>query len=105
VEEQVQHLVEAGLVGVMAHPEGITLAKPPELISIVDVLNAVHHGRGNEDAAYDDTDKEVLALLQRRDQAVASARAGYTLRSLVDGPKFEPSIQRVSGETSPVNLK
>ena len=96
VEEQVQHLVEAGLLGIMAHPKGITLAKPPELISVVDVLHALHHGRGNDGAASDEPDEAVLPLLRRRDQAVASALAGYTLRSLVDGREPEPSAQTVS---------
>ena len=105
VEEQVQHLVEAGLLGVMAHPEGITLAKPPELISIVEVLNAVHHGRRNEGPTVDDTDQAVLALLHRRDQAVANALAGHTLRSLVDGQPCEPSAHRISAGTSRTNLK
>ncbi len=33
VAEQVRHLVETGLLGLMANPEGISLTKPPELIS------------------------------------------------------------------------
>ena len=86
VEEQVQHLVEAGLLGLMAQPEGVCLAKPPEHIAVTDVLDAVHRGRTVEAVGVLDTDDTVRELLRRRDEAVARALAGQTLRSLVEAP-------------------
>ena len=86
VEEQVQHLVEAGLLGLMAKPEGVSLAKPIEIISVMEVLNAVRKGRVADATVLADADESVRQVLRRRDEAVAGALAGITLRSLIDGP-------------------
>ncbi|MGZ8383913.1 MAG: YhjD/YihY/BrkB family envelope integrity protein [Nitrospira sp.] len=86
VEEQVQHLVEAGLLGLMAKPEGISLAKPIELISVMEVLNALRKGRVADATVLADGDDSVRQVLRRRDDAVAGALAGITLRSLIDEP-------------------
>ncbi|MCE3222640.1 MAG: Ribonuclease [Nitrospira sp.] len=86
VEEQVQHLVETGQLGLMAKPEGISLAKPPELISIKEVLDAVHKGRSADAIGPLEGDYSVRELLRRRDEAIERALAGQTLRSLVDSP-------------------
>lgn len=88
VEEQVQHLVETGQLGLMAKPEGISLAKPPELISIKEVLDAVHKGRSADEIGPLESDYSVRELLRRRDEAIEKALAGQTLRSLVDNPVF-----------------
>ena len=86
VEEQVQHLVEAGLLGLMAKPEGVSLARPIELISVMEVLNAVRKGRVADATVLADADDSVRQVLRRRDDAVAGALAGITLRSLIDEP-------------------
>ena len=86
VEEQVQHLAEAGLLGLMAKPEGISLTKPIELISVLEVLNAVRKGRAADATALADADDSVRQVLRRRDDAVATALEGITLRSLIDEP-------------------
>ena len=86
VEDQVQHLVEAGLLGLMAKPEGISLTKPIELISVMEVLNAVRKGRVADATVLVDADDSVRQVLRRRDDAVATALAGHTLRSLIDEP-------------------
>ena len=84
VEEQAQHLVEAGLLGLMAKPEGISLTKPIELISVMEVLNAVHKGRVADATDLADGDDSVREVLRRRDDAVATALTGITLQSLID---------------------
>jgi membrane protein len=84
VEEQVQHLAEAGLLGLMAKPEGISLTKPIELISVLEVLNAVRKGRAADATVLADADDSVRQVLRRRDDAVATALEGITLRSLID---------------------
>lgn len=86
VEEQVQHLVEAGLLGLMAKPEGISLTKPPELIGVIEVLDAVHKGRAADALVPLDADDSVRGVLRRRDAAIDTALAGQTLRSLIDAP-------------------
>jgi membrane protein len=86
VEEQVQHLAEAGLLGLMAKPEGISLTKPIELISVLEVLNAVRKGRAADATVLADADDSVRQVLRRRDDAVATALEGITLRSLIDEP-------------------
>ena len=86
VEDQVQHLVEAGLLGLMTKPEGISLTKPIELISVMEVLNAVRKGRAADATVLADADDSVRQVLRRRDDAVATALAGITLRSLIEEP-------------------
>ena len=76
VEEQAQHLVEAGLLGLMAKPEGISLTKPIELISVMEVLNAVHKGRVADATSLADGDDTVREVLRRRDDAVATGAHG-----------------------------
>ncbi len=85
VEEQVDHLVENGLLGLMNKPEGVSLLKPPELISVKEVLDAVREGNPVDLRIPMDTGDPVLRVLRRRDEAVEEALVGQTLRSLVFG--------------------
>ncbi|WP_455379234.1 YhjD/YihY/BrkB family envelope integrity protein [Petrachloros mirabilis] len=82
VEEEVEHLVERRLIGVMAEPEGLSLIKPPELISVKEVLDATRGGDAAEFLAPLETDDAISAVLHRRDKAVENALGGVTLRSL-----------------------
>ena len=86
VEEQVERLADSGLVGFMAKPEGIVLAKAPELISIKEVLDAIHKGRVADASIVVNAGGQINELLRRRDAAVETVLAGQTLRSLVDEP-------------------
>jgi len=104
VEEQVDHLVGYGLLGLMHKPEGVSLIKPPDLISVKEVLDAARDGNPGDVRIPLDTSDPVLALLRRRDRAVEEALAGQTLRSLV----LEPSEQvdetsRARSQESPVH--
>ncbi len=83
VEDQVDHLVEYGLLGLMHKPEGVSLIKAPELISVKEVLDAAREGNPAEVHIPIGTSDPVLAVLRRRDEAVEKALAGQTLRSLV----------------------
>jgi len=82
VEEQVEQLVDSGLLGLMAKPEGIILTKPPELISIKEVLDATNKGRAADATVPLNAGDPVSEMLRRRDAAVEQALAGQTLRSL-----------------------
>jgi DNA-binding IscR family transcriptional regulator len=84
VEEQVQHLIEAGILGLMARPEGVSLTKPIELISVMEVLNATHKGRVADAIVLLDADDAIREVLSRRDEAVTAALEGHTLRSLIE---------------------
>ena len=92
IEEQVQHLTDAGLLGLMAQPEGVSFMKPIEHISVVDVLNAVRDGRLTDATALPHADGPVREVLWRRDAAVASTLEGHTMRSLIEGytPRSAP---------------
>ncbi len=84
VEEQVQHLTEAGLLGLMAQPEGVSFTKPIEDISVMDVLNAVHKGRVADQTVVFDGDDAICQVLRRRDEAVATTLEGHTVRTLIE---------------------
>jgi membrane protein len=94
VNDQVDHLVEYGLLGLMNKPEGISLIKPPELISVKEVLDAARDGTARDMRIAVDTTDPVLDVLRRRDEAVEEALAGQTLRSLVHA-QDEPATERI----------
>jgi membrane protein len=97
VEEEVDHLVERGLLGLMSKPDGISLMKPPELVSLKEVLDAARDGSPAEAQISVDTTDPVIEVLRRRDEAVEEALAGQTLRSLVlahgETPREHPATQ------------
>ena len=67
----------------VAEPEGLSLIKPPELISVTEVLDAVRGRSGSADAAPPLVAGNPAAeVLRRRDEAVEQALAGQTLRTL-----------------------
>jgi membrane protein len=82
VEEQVERLTEAGLIGVMNEPEGVSLIKPPELISAKEILDAAQEGKPAGVPLPIDQKDPVYNLMRRRDEAVEQALAGCTLQSL-----------------------
>lgn len=90
VEEQVEQFVQAGFVGVMKEPEGLTLIKPPELIPVKDVLDIVRQ-TGQAGMPPTCPDNAVETLLRRRDDAVAHALGGETLKTMVT-PRGEPRM-------------
>lgn len=102
VEEEVDRLVERGLLGHMANPEGVSLVKAPELISIKDVLHAAAGGRPGEHRLPLASDDPIVAVLRRRDAAVEEALAGHTVRSLAelgDGVPDAITSARAQGNT------
>jgi len=85
VEEQVEQLVKHGFLGRIVEPEGVSLVKPPELISIKEILDAIREGDPGAGRLPRDPGDRVYDVLRRRDEAVEQALAGLTLRSLVLG--------------------
>jgi membrane protein len=93
VEEQVKQLVDSGILGLMAKPEGIILTRPPELISIKEVLDATNNGPATDTMVPLDSGDPVSEMLRRRDAAVEQALAGRTLRSLIESPTHPGRVE------------
>jgi membrane protein len=105
VDEQVEQLMDSGLLGLMAKPEGILLTKPPENISIKEVLDAVNKGQVDATVPVKAGDP-VSDILGRRDAAVEQALGEDTLRSLAgweDSPEplHRPSLDRTNRQSRP----
>jgi membrane protein len=79
LDEVVDDFVRAGILLRSAQPEGVALARPPESVTVKDVLDIVSDSAAqavkNAGPASD--------VLLRRDQAVQKALEGITLKSLV----------------------
>jgi membrane protein len=85
VEEQVEQLVSQGFLGRLAEPEGVSLLKPPELVSVKEILDATRAGGRDAVRLLSDPSDRVNDVLRRRDEAVKQSLAGLTLQSLVLG--------------------
>ncbi len=82
VEEQVIRLTDAGIIGMMKEPEGVSLVTPPELITVKQVLDSIREAGTPEVFRSPTPNNPMDQMLRRRDEAVEQALAGYTLRSL-----------------------
>jgi membrane protein len=99
VQEQIDELVAHGILCRMSEPEGVGLVKPPELIPVTEVLNAIRHRALMGGVFRSKARDEVEQLLRRRDQAVEQALTGITLRSLV-----LQEASTAAGSEAPVRL-
>lgn len=92
LEELIETFVRAGVLLRSSDPKGVTLARPPEHVSVNEVLDIV---RGEGENPEIKTAKSLVPeILNRRDQAVAKALDDTTLRSLVSDP--QPKRLRVA---------
>ena len=80
LEALVENFVEHGLMYRTAEPKGMTLGRPPEQITVLEVLRLVAH-KDQPDVLSHSHDP-IGALLRQRDQAVYQALAGVTLATL-----------------------
>jgi DNA-binding IscR family transcriptional regulator len=79
LEDLVDQFVRAGILLRSAEPEGVALARPPETVTVKNILDIV-----DDLATQDDKNGgSVTDILRRRDQAVQNALDGITLKSLV----------------------
>ena len=81
VDEVIEDFVAHGFLARAVEPDGVVLARAPELIPVAEVLAAIR------EPAHDAIDLDVAAgpavdTLRRRDDAVDHALAGLTLRSV-----------------------
>ena len=79
LENLINDFVRAGILLRSAVPEGVALARPPENVTVKDILEIV------SDSALQDAKEAgpVADILLRRDQAVQKALEGITLKSLM----------------------
>jgi membrane protein len=76
----IDEFVRSGILLRSAEPEGIALAKPPERVTVKDILDIV-----GDSAAQDlKSTGPVADVLLRRDQAVQKALEGITLKSIIE---------------------
>jgi len=81
VDEVVEDFMVHGLLARAVEPDGVVLTRPPESIGVAEVLMVIREP--DRDAVdVDVTSEPVVEALRRRDEAVAQALAGVTLRSL-----------------------
>ena len=80
LEALVENFVEHGLMYRTSEPKGMTLGRPPEQITVLDVLQLVAH-KDQPDVLQQSNDP-IGALLRQRDQAVRQALDGVTLAML-----------------------
>jgi membrane protein len=80
IDALLEKFIRRGLVLRSAEPAGVSLARPPEQISVTEVLDVLHGaielGR--------DTSDPVLEFLRRRDAIVHESLAAVTLKDLTD---------------------
>ncbi len=92
VEDVIRLLVEGGIVVKTAEPMGVSLGRPPEQVTVVEVLDLL---RAQDQAgplfSHDDM-KEVGKVLRQRDEAVEEALDEVTLRSIALNGRFPQDL-------------
>jgi membrane protein len=78
LENMFDEFVKAGILLRSAEPEGVALARPPETVTVREILDVVADSAAPAVA----NDGPAAHVLRRRDQAVEKALEGMTLRSL-----------------------
>jgi membrane protein len=95
VDELVEDFITRGVLARAVEPDAIVLARPPEQVSLDEVLATVHEPP--RDAAIDvDAPPPVVSALRKRDDAVDHALAGLTLQSLAAAPTSEAAVANLS---------
>ncbi len=80
LDEIIEQFVESGILLRSAQPQGVALARSPEALSVVDILDAL---RGSEpEQSMADDSHTITETLHRRDQVTRHALEGITLKSL-----------------------
>ena len=96
VEELVEDFIARGVLARAVEPDAVVLARPPEQVSVGEVLATIHEP--SPGAAMDvDVPPTVVSALGRRDDAIDHALADLTLRSLAAvGPTSEAAVANLS---------
>ncbi len=82
LEDIVEDFIDEGLVYRTVEPKGLMLGRPPDQVSVLEILQLVYH-KGYPPVEHDpQTNDPVGRLLRQRDQAVCDALNGMTLQML-----------------------
>jgi membrane protein len=95
VDDLVDELIRAGILLRSAEPEGVALARAPELVQVAGVLGLLRDPTGVVARLPEDGRDPVGCVLRRRDDAVREALDGLTLRDLA------PTAPRDEGDRPP----
>ena len=90
VESAIKHLIEGGIVVRTVEPEGVSLGRPPEQVSLVEIIDLV---RAHDQAGPLFTNEgmqEAAKVLRQRDEAVENMFEDVTLRTLALDGHFAP---------------
>ncbi len=90
VESLINDLVNAHLLLRTDKPKGVSLARPPETIPIVDVLRIVQHQPHHGSRGFAVGNDRIGMLLRRRDAAVQGALEGVTLKHILTDEPMPP---------------
>jgi membrane protein len=87
LEQLVDDLVSRGILLRAAEPQGLALARPPEQVTILEVLHIVSDPPGIEVDEREERHAAIAALLEAREEGLRRALGGLTLMSLVEGDR------------------
>ncbi len=90
VESLINDLVNAHLLLRTDKPKGVSLARPPETIPIVDVLRIVQHQPHHAARSFSMGEDRISFLLRRRDAAIQGALEGITLKHILTDEPMPP---------------
>ena len=92
VESVIKHLIEGGIVVRTVEPLGVSLGRPPEQVSLVEIIDLVRAHYQAGPLFSNDEMEEAAKVLRRRDEAVEEALEEVTLRSLALDGHFAPDL-------------
>ena len=96
IDEVIEAFATHGFLARAVEPDGVVLARAPELITIAAVLAAIREP-AHSAVGLDIADGPAVDALRRRDEAVDQALAGLTLRSLATaGPSPGAVVAKLS---------
>lgn len=82
LEELIDDFIRRGILYRTTEPEGIVPGRPPELVTVSEILSDLDGVNPEDTPAPTEKDDPVSRLLRRRDQAIHQALEGVTLRTL-----------------------
>ncbi len=100
LEVMVEDFMKHGVVYRTAVPKGITLGRPPEQVTVMEIVELVRHKDYPASEPHRDASDPVGTVLRHRDQAVEAALNGLTLKMLTTGE----GTQLFTLESTPLEL-
>jgi DNA-binding IscR family transcriptional regulator len=82
LEDLVDAFVARGILARATEPEGLVLARPPEHLLVVDILDVIRGPAPPDVPSEDNSINAVVDILRKRDEVLRDALRGVTLRTL-----------------------